>query len=45
MFNLILGIVLCVVVMKYNEPIIDFLIHSGSLDTLISYLQSLKETK
>ena len=45
MFNLILGIVLCIIVMKYNEPIIEFLIHSGSVDRLIAYLQNLKETK
>ena len=31
--------------MKYNQEIVQFLIVSGSIDSLITYLQSLKETK
>jgi hypothetical protein len=44
-FNLILGIILCILVMKYNQEIVSFLISSGSIDSLINYLQSLKEPK
>ena len=29
MFNLILGIILCILVMKYNQEIVQFLIASG----------------
>jgi len=43
MFNLILGIILCILVMKYNEQIVQFLISSGSIDSLINYLQNLKQ--
>ena len=44
-FNLILGIKLCIIVMKYNQEIVQFLIASGSIVSLITYLQSLIETK
>ena len=45
MINLILGIILCMIVMKYNQEIVQFLIVSGNIDSLITYLHSLKETK
>ena len=45
MFNLILGIILCILVMKYNQEIVQFLVSSGSIDRMMEYLQSLKETK
>ena len=45
MINLILGIILCMIVMKYNQEIVQFLIESGNIDSLITYLHSLKETK
>jgi len=43
MFNLILGIVLCIIVMKYNEKIVQSLITSGSIDSFLGYLQKLKQ--
>ena len=42
MFNIILGIFLCLIFMNYNQEIVQFLIHSGSIDSVISYLESLK---
>ena len=45
MINLLLGIILCMIVMKYNQEIVQFLIVSGNIDSLITYLHSLKETK
>ncbi len=42
MFNIILGIILCLIFMSYNQEIVQFLIHSGSIDSVISYLESLK---
>jgi len=45
MINLILGIILCMIVIKYNQEIVQFLIVSGNIDSLITYLYSLKETK
>ena len=45
MFNLILGIIICIIVMKYNQEIVTFLISSDGMDSLINYLQNLKEPK
>ena len=45
MFNLILGIIICIIVMKYNQEIVSFLISSDSMYLIINYLQSLKEPK
>ena len=42
MFNIILGIILCLVVMSYNQEIVQFLINSGTIDSMIGYLESLK---
>ena len=42
MFNIILGIIICLIFMNYSQEIVQFLIHSGSIDSVISYLESLK---
>ena len=41
MFNLILEIILCILVMKYNQEIVQFLIASGSIDLIIGYYKTL----
>ena len=41
MFNLILGIILCILVMKYNQEIVQFLIVSGSIDSIIDPYKTL----
>ena len=43
MFNLILGIILCILVMKYNQEIVFFLISSDSMDSIMNYTQRFKE--
>ena len=43
MFNLILGIILCILVMKYNQEIVQFLIASGSIDLIIGYLKQKRQ--
>ena len=43
MFNLILGIIFCIIIMKYNEEIVQFLIALGSIDSIIGYFQKLKQ--
>jgi hypothetical protein len=45
MFNLILGIIICIIIMKYNQEIVSFLISSDSINLTINYLKSLKEPK
>ena len=42
MFNIILGIILCLIVMSYNQEIVQFLTYSGTIDSMIGYLESLK---
>ena len=42
MFNILLGIILCLIFMNYNQEIVQFLINSGSIDSVISYLEDLK---
>ena len=42
MFNIILGIIICLIVMSYNQEIVQFLINSGTIDSMIGYLESLK---
>jgi len=42
LFNLILGIILYIGIMKYNQEIVHFLIPSGSINYLINYLHKLK---
>ena len=38
MFNLILGIIICIIVMKYNQETVSLLILSDSIETLINYI-------
>ena len=44
-FILLLGIILCSIIINYNQEIVQFLIVSDNIDSLINYLQSFKETK
>ena len=45
MFDLILGIIICIIIMKYNQEIMSFLISSDNINLTINYLKSLKEPK
>ena len=42
MFNIILGIIFCLIFMSYNQEIVQFLINSGTIDSMIGFLESLK---
>ena len=43
MFNVIVGVILCLVVINYHDEIVSFAVHSGAVDSAIGYLENLKK--
>ena len=43
MFNVVVGVILCLVVINYHDEIVSFAVHSGAVDTAIGYLENLKK--